>query len=769
MNCRITIIKQKTLEWYRLRHSIITASQVPIILGYCKYTKVNELLIKKRQKWNEDMIVSTEATEWGILYEDVANELYKKVNNCETQDEQPLYIHREYDWLGASPDAIIYENGVPVKLVEYKCPRTRKINDEAPYNYYIQCQIQMEVCDIDECDLFEVEICETIPEVCDGSVIDKYGVKHNYYIVKYKTHTIRRNREWFNSNKDKLKNFYKKINNTSFVLNKSLIRGKPRKHRVKNHSVKKHSVKKHRVKNHSVKKHGVKKHRVKKHCVNKKKVNTEEAEDDEIYYPQRKEEILDHILIQYFTPNPSKNKDFYGKSFKYSFNKNIEKRIFTSFPDIYRNPHFNDLSDIISSCKNTIICNAYFRIENPLVKNSFFGIKVDYLIRNDYFEYIFENKPLTYDCEDYFYIPLFIYNNVIHINKNWVLSQSSSNHKIYSIKAQIILKILNKITNTENKYAYIVGNQYKQKDKFGKNKYFHPFHSCAIVKYNTNIRYQRNSYHFMGLVENSFENHRDSIVKQVIVQTNTNKTKKYVNIYDSIQDNTEDSIQDIIRDNWDLDIYKGVMDEYKLIFIDFETCSSFFEPEYYDEVENWDIGKTVRKSLNVVFQIGLYYVDEFGNTKYKSFLAKTLSNEEEQDIFERFEQYLDDLEILFDKRIKLVFWSNAEVPYLKKYDLYEKYETEDLLLSFKNMDKTKIFNSYSLKNVVKELYKEGCINVNYDESEVQNGLEATVKAKELAFNKISFDENTNMKDIIEYNEIDCRVLYELNDFLQNIK
>jgi hypothetical protein len=44
------------------------------------------------------------------------------------------------------------------RLVEIKCPFSRKVGGEIPFEYWVQMQIQMECADIDECEYVEAEI-----------------------------------------------------------------------------------------------------------------------------------------------------------------------------------------------------------------------------------------------------------------------------------------------------------------------------------------------------------------------------------------------------------------------------------------------------------------------------------------------------------------------------------------------------------------------------------------------------------------------------------
>lgn len=59
-------------------------------------------------------------------------------------DQVGFVPHPTLEWLGASPDGIVFEDGAKI-VIEAKCPRT--LHGEVPPKYYAQMQIQMECCD----------------------------------------------------------------------------------------------------------------------------------------------------------------------------------------------------------------------------------------------------------------------------------------------------------------------------------------------------------------------------------------------------------------------------------------------------------------------------------------------------------------------------------------------------------------------------------------------------------------------------------------------
>jgi hypothetical protein len=70
--------------------------------------------------------------------------------------------HPKYSFLGASPDGInIHESSEKYgKMLEIKNVVSRVITGIPKNEYWIQMQLQMEVCDLDECDFLETKFTE---------------------------------------------------------------------------------------------------------------------------------------------------------------------------------------------------------------------------------------------------------------------------------------------------------------------------------------------------------------------------------------------------------------------------------------------------------------------------------------------------------------------------------------------------------------------------------------------------------------------------------
>ena len=72
--------------------------------------------------------------------------------------------------------------------------------------------------------------------------------------------------------------------------------------------------------------------------------------------------------------------------------------------------------------------------------------------------------------------------------------------------------------------------------------------------------------------------------------------------------------------------------------------------------------------------------------------------------------------------------------------------------------------NYSLKNVARSRFNNRMIDTSWDKDSVcSNGLNAMYYALQYYNNKEDFD---IMKSIINYNEIDCKVMYEILKYIR---
>lgn len=95
---------------------------------------------------------------WGWRYEQVARDLFEMhFAQGVVYDGLGRLRHPSLPRLGASPDGLITTGPRIGRLVELKCPITRQINGSIPMNYWVQMQLQAEVCNVPAVEYFEVQ------------------------------------------------------------------------------------------------------------------------------------------------------------------------------------------------------------------------------------------------------------------------------------------------------------------------------------------------------------------------------------------------------------------------------------------------------------------------------------------------------------------------------------------------------------------------------------------------------------------------------------
>jgi putative phage-type endonuclease len=150
-------IEQRTQEWYDMRKTMTTASDLAQALGLGKFGSQKDFIVKKcGYKEDAPFQWMLPPLRWGVKYEPVAAEVYRYKHGGVQLHEFGLIQHPVKTYFGASPDGIT-DLGV---MLEIKCPYRRKINGDIPMQYYYQIQGQLDVCGLEECDYMEIEFKE---------------------------------------------------------------------------------------------------------------------------------------------------------------------------------------------------------------------------------------------------------------------------------------------------------------------------------------------------------------------------------------------------------------------------------------------------------------------------------------------------------------------------------------------------------------------------------------------------------------------------------
>jgi len=139
---------QRSEEWLALRGNMLTASDAATAIGLNPYEKPENLLAKKcgaARPWH-----GNEATAHGTRLEPIVRDLYD-MRRGQKSHEIGLVQHTVHKFLGGSPDGIT-ESG---RLLEIKCPLSRKITPEVPKYYMPQIQLLLEIMDLEVCDFVQ--------------------------------------------------------------------------------------------------------------------------------------------------------------------------------------------------------------------------------------------------------------------------------------------------------------------------------------------------------------------------------------------------------------------------------------------------------------------------------------------------------------------------------------------------------------------------------------------------------------------------------------
>jgi putative phage-type endonuclease len=151
---------QRTDEWYVFRHNLLTASSIWKVFGSQSsqnqliYEKCKPYAIYKSSPINSPLY-------WGQKYEPISVEFYKKLYKTEVSDFGCIK-HLKYPFIGASPDGINTDitNSRYGRMLEIKNVVSREITGIPKLEYWIQMQLQMETCDLNECDFLETKFTE---------------------------------------------------------------------------------------------------------------------------------------------------------------------------------------------------------------------------------------------------------------------------------------------------------------------------------------------------------------------------------------------------------------------------------------------------------------------------------------------------------------------------------------------------------------------------------------------------------------------------------
>lgn len=123
---RIIDIEQGTDAWLQARMQVVTGSKAKSVMGTsdAQRTLIAELIAEESTEMLKES-VTTREMERGNAEEIFAVKAFEQKTG-KTVDRIGLCLHKDFDWIGLSPDGLIKNNGEYTEAIEIKCPSTTK-------------------------------------------------------------------------------------------------------------------------------------------------------------------------------------------------------------------------------------------------------------------------------------------------------------------------------------------------------------------------------------------------------------------------------------------------------------------------------------------------------------------------------------------------------------------------------------------------------------------------------------------------------------------
>ena len=199
------------------------------------------------------------------------------------------------------------------------------------------------------------------------------------------------------------------------------------------------------------------------------------------------------------------------------------------------------------------------------------------------------------------------------------------------------------------------------------------------------------------------------------------------------------------------------------IYFDVESFLSFNEKQSLFEYDKID-------DEPIIAIIGIIH-----NSKYYDFTIENFNLKSEETIIRLFSEKL--FQISDNNKLNIYHWGHAENNYMRY--IYQKYPEikfpEIELINILDYFRTEpiivqgVFK-FGLKSIGNALYKNKLINTTWGETD--NGLDSMIQFKKYCIRKgskkIPIKRYKEIKEIVEYNQIDCQVLLEIISLLKKI-
>jgi len=246
--------------------------------------------------------------------------------------------------------------------------------------------------------------------------------------------------------------------------------------------------------------------------------------------------------------------------------------------------------------------------------------------------------------------------------------------------------------------------------------------------------------HNMGLNENKTSVTIDHIL-------DINRSKKKIRTDDLLKQN-----------NW-----KNFGENVMEFYIDYETI-------------NGNIGQLNENTGNdFIFMIGIGW-EENNKWMFKNFILEELTNECELNMMIKFWDFIKEKKTEHNKNeTYFIHWTQAE------HTFYNKFLSKHIGYTFPTtvfydmhrlfLENNVIVNGsldFKLKNIAKAMHKNKLIKSSWDtDNPCANGLDAMYNAYKIYKDRLDVN-NSMMVNIAQYNEIDCKVMWEILKYLRTL-
>jgi len=229
---------QRTTDWYTQKRNMLTASEISHLWKGPR-SRINlissKVLVQEAPaKRLATLRAETNPMDWGVRYEPIVKQILERDPGAKIEELGRIQ-HRTIEGLAASPDGLYVSGDKTGCLVEIKCPTTRTIGTEVPFDYWCQMQIQMEVCDIETCEYVEAKFKENA-ETVEGYIttcvhVDTDELKYIYHstpecvevqpwlcietyswmCTSMRRSMVQRDRKWFEAMKPDIAYFWREV------------------------------------------------------------------------------------------------------------------------------------------------------------------------------------------------------------------------------------------------------------------------------------------------------------------------------------------------------------------------------------------------------------------------------------------------------------------------------------------------------------------------------------------------------------------------------